>query len=216
LTLVVTPFLRGDARTTFLSVMTWWLCLAYPLTFGALVGWAWQRRRKGPPVTIPASAHVTSDAHSIAVSRRSTLPKTLRRLVMASTLAAGVIVAFSLLDTNHDVRRSTATELQALINTTAPADLTVSILKRHHRSLWREYPTFTQHFWVEVRQEGKSAKYMAEVDASTLALVQAKGIPCPTYTQGRDFEILGLPGRLLVLLAAFITGIGVVFLFRNR
>jgi hypothetical protein len=63
---------------------------------------------------------------------------------------------------------------------------------------------------------GKVAKYTADVDETTLALIAQKGISCPTYVAGRDYEILGTPGRMLPLLAAFVLAISAIFLFKRR
>jgi hypothetical protein len=49
-----------------------------------------------------------------------------------------------------------------------------------------------------------------------LALLQQKGIACPTYVAGRDFEILGAPGRFLPVLAGFVLGIGGIYLLKRR
>ena len=48
LTFGVTGFLHEEARARFLSVMTFWLGLAYALVPGSLLFWAWQRRRRQP------------------------------------------------------------------------------------------------------------------------------------------------------------------------
>ena len=60
------------------------------------------------------------------------------------------------------------------------------------------------------------AKYTADVDEATLALIAQKGISCRTYVAGRDYEILGTPGRMLPVLAAFVLAISVIFLLKRR
>ena len=86
----------------------------------------------------------------------------------------------------------------------------------HYRSLLHESPDTYRSFWVQVRKNGKTTRYSAPVDETTLALITQKGIACPTYVAGRDFEMLGTPGRLLPLLAAFVLAIGAIFLFKRH
>ena len=92
----------------------------------------------------------------------------------------------------------------------------VSILVEHYRSLWHESPDTYSSFWVEVRKDGKTTKYSAPADGVTMALLAQKGIACRTYVAGRDFEILGTPGRMLPVLAAFVLAISVIFLLKRR
>ncbi len=53
------------------------------------------------------------------------------------------------------------------------------------------------------------------MDDTTLALLKEQGIKCPTYVQGRDFEVFGWPGRLLFPFCIFILAIGGVVLLCN-
>ncbi|HKW30883.1 MAG TPA: hypothetical protein VJT54_16235, partial [Verrucomicrobiae bacterium] len=116
----------------------------------------------------------------------------------------------------HNIGHLSPAELRDLINQSTPGELRVSILVEHYRSLWHESPDTYQSFEVEARKGGKLARYSASVDEATLALLAQKGIACPTYVAGRDFEILGTPGRLLPLLAAFVLATGAIFLFKRR
>jgi hypothetical protein len=52
---------------------------------------------------------------------------------------------------------------------------------------------------------------VCNVDIATLAVIKEKGVACPTYVAGRDFEILGAPGRLAVFLATFVLAVGLAF-----
>jgi RNA polymerase sigma factor (sigma-70 family) len=219
LTFGITGFLQGEARARFLSVMTIWLGLAYALVPGSLLFWAWQRRRdrsnsntngaagQGDPVLQPAE-----DIQRGPVRRIS------RRLVLFLTVAAAGLLVFCYTDTNHNVGNLPGAGLRDLINQSTPGELKVSIMEGHNHSLIppREYPGMYRYFWVEVGKEGKVAKYTADVDEATLALIAQKGISCPTYVAGRDYEILGTPGRLLPLLAAFVLAISVIFLLKRR
>ncbi|HEV2436086.1 MAG TPA: hypothetical protein VG077_08800, partial [Verrucomicrobiae bacterium] len=139
-----------------------------------------------------------------------------RRLVLFLTIAAAGLLVFCYLDTNHNVGVLTSAELRDLINKSASAELKVSIMEGHNHSFYREYPGMYRYFWVEVDKDGKVAKYTADVDETTLAFIAQKGISCRTYVAGRDYEILGTPGRMLPLLAAFVLAISAIFLFKRR
>jgi hypothetical protein len=71
-------------------------------------------------------------------------------------------------------------------------------------------------FSIDVRKNGKTTRYFALADEATVALLAQKGIACPTYIQGRDFEVLGAPGRFLPFLGAFVMAIGAIFLFKRH
>jgi RNA polymerase sigma factor (sigma-70 family) len=217
LTFGVTGFLQGETRATFLAVMTRWLGLAYPFVLGALVFWAWQRRRQqpdsGPGPAMSPSEPVPRPGENI----RTRVPRRIsRRPVLFMTIAAAGLLVFCYADMGHNIGHPSSTELRDLINRSAPGELRVSIMVSHYRSLWHESPDTYRSFWVQVRKDGKTTRYSAPVDDATLALITQKGITCPTYVEGRDFEMLGTPGRLLPLLAAFVLAIGVIFLIKRR
>jgi hypothetical protein len=143
-------------------------------------------------------------------------PKRLsRRLVLFLTVAAAALLVFCYCDTNHNVGRLTGVELGDLINQSAPGELNLSISTGHDHSIRGEYPQMYRYFWVEVRKDGKVAKYTANVDETNLALIAQKKINCPTYVAGRDFEVLGTPGRMLPFLAAFVLATGASFLLKR-
>jgi RNA polymerase sigma factor (sigma-70 family) len=215
LTFGVTGFLHDETRARFLSVMSIWLGLAYPFVLGALVFWAWQRRRK-PSNAEPFRTLDQSEAtpKPVGAIHASTIRKISRRLVLLMTVAAAGLLIFCYTNMNHNVGHLSGTELCDLINQSTPGELKISLLKGHEHSLWREYPQMYSYFFVEVRKIGKVAKYTANVDETTQALIAQKKIMCPTYISGRDFEILGTPGRILPLLAAFVLTIGTIFLLK--
>lgn len=219
LTFGITGFLHGEARAQFLSVMTIWLGLAYPLVPGSLLFWAWQRRRKQSDFDSADAANQSEPVpQPVERIRPGTAGRISRRLVLFLTVAAAGLLVFCYTDTNHFVGQLTGAGLRDLINQSAPGELKVSIMEGHNHSLIppREYPTMYRYFWVEVGKDGKVAKYTADVDEATLALIAQKGIPCPTYVAGRDYEILGTPGRMLPVLAAFVLAISAIFLLKPR
>lgn len=217
LTFGITGFLHGETRAQFLSVMTIWLGLAYPLVPGSLLVWAWQRRRDRSNFS---SNDTSSTIEPVSQPVDSIQPgpgrRISRRLVLLLTVAAAGLLVFCYTDMGHNIGHLSSAELRDLINQSAPGELRVSILVQHYRSLWHESPDTFSSFWVEVRKAGKTAKYSAPTDGVSTALLAQKGIACPTYVAGRDFEILGTPGRLLPLLAAFVLAISAIFLFQQR
>ena len=116
----------------------------------------------------------------------------------------------------HNLKWLSTSDLQTLINQSSPKDLRVCITVEHYRSLWHESPETFRSFSLEVLNDGSKIRYFAPVDDATVALLARKGIACPTYIQGRDFEVLGTPGRLLPLLAAFVLAISAIYLLKQR
>jgi RNA polymerase sigma factor (sigma-70 family) len=227
LTFGVTGSLKDETRAGFLSVMTIWLGLAYPFVLGSLVFWAWQRRRKpsmagpGPgPAVDPGSAapkpmEVPMDIPMETV-RGGTTKKISRRPVWLLTVAATALLVFCYLDMGHNIARPSPEELRAIINQSAPGEVRASIQVCHYRSIWGESPEVFRSFSIDVRKNGKTTRYFALADEATVALLAQKGIACPTYIQGRDFEVLGAPGRFLPFLGAFVMAIGAIFLFKRH
>ena len=218
LTLCVTGFLSGDTRVQFLSVMTNWLGLSYPFVIGALIFWAWQRRRKPATAKSTPAAAQNEPIPQSAVTIRPLLPiRISRRLVLFLTIAAAGLLVFCYIDMRHNVARITAAEARdIIINETAPGSLRASISVSHYRSLFHESPETYRTFLVEVLKSGKPvSSYWVPVDDATVALLAQKNIPCPTYIEGRDFEVLGAPGRFLPFLAAFVLGIGAIYLIKR-
>ena len=230
LTFGVAGFLHDEVRAGFLSVMTLWLGLAYPFVLGSLVFWAWQRRRKpsmagpgpcpaaGRGAAAPKPMEVPMDIPThipMETMRSGTTKKISWRPVWLLTLAATALLVFCYLDMGHNTVRPSPEELRAIINQSTPAELQASIQVSHYRSIWGESPETYRSFSIEVRKAGKATRYFAMVDEATVALLAQKGIACPTYIEGRDFEVLGAPGRYLPFLAAFVLAIGGIFVLKR-
>ncbi len=213
LTFVVTGCLKNETRAAFLSAMTTWLGLAYPFVVAALIFWAWLRRRKGSGDLSCTTVEPESREAEGLIARGTR--RISRRFVLFTTLAAFGLLIFCFFDMRHNVGHLSSDQLRELINRTAPADLQVSVSESHYRSLWGESPETFRTFLVQEKTGGKKKAYWAPVQETNLALLAQKGIPCPVYIQGRDFEVLGTPGRFLPLLCSFILGIGGIFLLRS-
>jgi hypothetical protein len=211
----LTGFLPGDARGRFLSLITWWLGLAYLFVPGSLFFWAWQRDRRrhfhGEPTpcqTVPRS-QADDDANS--------KPKKIsQRLILLMAVAAASLLVFCYMDMGHNIRYVSPAELRNLISQNNPNNLSISINVSHYRSIWGESKDMFRSFWIQVRADGKTARYTANVDDATLALLAQKGIACPTYVEGKDFEVLGTPGRYLPFMAAFVMTISGIFLLKRH
>jgi hypothetical protein len=138
-----------------------------------------------------------------------------RRFVLLMTIAAGALLIFCFLDTRHNVGHLSLQQVHDLISKSAPGDLRINITVSHYRSIWGESPETFRTFLVQELTGGKKT-YWAPVDDAAVALLAQKGINCPVYVQGRDFEVLGMPGRFLPFLAAFVLAIGAIFIFKRR
>ena len=192
LLLVCLRALPRDLRPRILAGLTVWLGILYVVVAAAIGLWAWQRRR-----AIPHGSVVPT------MAERGKRPLT--AWVVAATIGAGILFVALLYDMNWKVGRLSTTEAQKIIAEGKDAGFSVS-----------QYQDGSRYLWIVLREDGKVSKSTAPAEASTLSLLAEKGITCPTYVQGRDFEILGWPGRLLVLLSLFLLATGTVFLLRGR
>ncbi len=212
LTLGLARFLDEGPRAVFLSVMTFWMGLAYPFVFGSLLYWAWLRRRKAASADAEDASPVsTASLPALVPGRRIS-----GRLVFFVTLIAAALLVFCYLDMAHNVVRIDTEKACALIGDCPASELQACVTVAHYRSLWREYPDVFQTLSLVVKQSGKKTRYWAPVSKGALELLAQKGVACPTYVQGKDFEVLGTPGRFLPFLAAFVLGLGALFLFKRR
>jgi RNA polymerase sigma factor (sigma-70 family) len=205
----IAPFIEGETRTQVFRVLTTWVGLAYPFVIGSVAYWLIRRRRQR---AMPVSERDEADACT-ASSRLTTRP---RALAWAATAAAAGLLIFCFVDMNHDVVRPSAEELQRIVREARPSEVKASVLVTHLRSMWGSSDATQRSLWLEVGPKGHTVKYAASVNDTVLALLQQKGIACPTYVAGRDFEILGAPGRFLPVLAGFVLGIGGIYLLKRR
>lgn len=203
LTLGIAGHLEGQTRAAFLSVMIWWMELAYGFVLCAVV--YWDIRRRFLP-TGPAGGGAADEAPG----GKS------RRMALYLTAAAAGLLVFCLFDTNIKVGNPSPAQLRQIFDQTPANDLAVSILEGRNHTLFGDTPGIHRTMWVTVEKDGSKEKYAVDVSPEALALVTKKGIKCPTLIAGRDYEILGAPGRSLPLLAAFLLAAGGVFLWERR
>ncbi|MGZ4964764.1 MAG: RNA polymerase sigma factor, partial [Limisphaerales bacterium] len=205
-TLFGVGFIPRESRITFLNVMTNWLGLSYAAVVIAVGYWLWKRRG-------------TSAVELPTQTEAPVRPSKSRRTIILVTVAAAGLLTFCLLDTNYTIRFVDGNKIQDVVQHNDAANLRVSISQTYPRSIFRTYTGLPpiRNFRLEVKSHGKTiAQYMAPFDDATLAAITAHGLECPTYIQGRDFEILGAPGRMLPFITAFLLGIGAVYLLKTR
>ncbi len=78
-----------------------------------------------------------------------------------------------------------------------------------------EYQDGQRSLSIRVTEDERHSQFVAPLDERTLAALKERGVPVKTLAQGRDFEILGWPGRMLFVLALLIVAAGVATLART-
>jgi RNA polymerase sigma factor (sigma-70 family) len=194
---VIRVDVSGDFRQRLLSGMTIWLGLMYAVVPAALILWAWQRRRKFQ--SQPA------DEPEVAVNPRK--KKRFALWVVIATIGTACLLGLVLSDTNKKVQDITAAEVQKMVVDGKAKEAEFFCIQ--------QFQNGCSNFWIALRENGKRTNFSAPVDDATLALIKEQGIKCPTYVQGRDFEVFGWPGRFLPVFCIFILAIGGVVLLRR-
>jgi RNA polymerase sigma factor (sigma-70 family) len=186
----------GDFRQRVLDGMTIWLGLMYAVVPAALILWAWQRRRK-------FQSQPACEAEAAVNPRKK---KRFVLWVIIAMIGTACLLGLVLSDTNKKVQYITAAEVQKMVADRKGKEIQFSI---------SQYQSGYSHFFITLRENGKRVLFSAPVDDATLALIKEQGIKCPTYVQGRDFEVFGWPGKLLPVFCIFILAIGGVVLLRK-
>lgn len=199
LVLIVLNILPGDFSSDFrqrvMHGMTIWLGLMYAVVPAALVLWAWQRRKfQSQPAGEP----------EMAVNSRK--KNRLLLWVVISMIGTACLLGLVLSDTNYHVQHITAGEVQKMVADSKGKDIQFSVT---------QYQNGYSDFFITLRENGKRLLFSAPMDDATLALINEQGIKCPTYVQGRDFEVFGWPGRFLPVFCIFILAVGGVVLLRR-
>jgi hypothetical protein len=126
--------------------------------------------------------------------------------VVISMIGTACLLGLVLSDANHHVQHITAAEVQKMVADSKGKDIQFSVT---------QYQNGYSDFFITLRENGKRLLFSAPVDEATLAMIKEQGIKCPTYVQGRDFEIFGWPGRFLPVFCIFILAVGGVVLLRR-
>jgi len=185
------PFLLSHPQV--LRATVWWTGAFYAVVGGYLLAWIWRRRR--------------SARHERACSERNG-PSVRRPLTLWVVLAMGIMGAILVLaasDSLWKTQRLAPAELRKLVSERKDATFHISLCQ--NGSKW---------LVIKLRERGKHFAFEAPVNDATLALLAENGINCPTHVQGRDFEVLGAPGRCLAVLAVFVLAAGAGVLLYSR
>lgn len=179
-----------ESKEHFLAALRIWLDVMFAVVIGAFVFWIWQRRR----------LRRQGNATSPGVSKKRLLWS-----VGLAMIAAGALLALGLSDTNWKVHSIGMASAQKLIE------------ERHSDAEFSafQYQDGHGYLFIKLQENGKLSKFVAPTDQATLSLLAAKGITCPVYLQGRDFEIFGWQGKLLMglCLSVFVAAVAVVVTF---
>ena len=120
-------------------------------------------------------------------------------------VSMGALLALGLSGSIWEVQRITRAELQEIVADHKDAKFAISQYQTGHRLLSIELPEKGRHF-----------RYEMPANEPALAVLRGRGIVCPTYVQGRDFEVLGAPGRWTGVMAVFILAAGTVILLKRK
>ena len=183
------------SKETHNAAMRKCLDALYVVMVAALALWIWQRRKSRSDVSA-----------GTGISKKTLLTWP----VVLAMLVAGGFLALGLSDTNWKVDRISTAEARKLILEKSK-DGEFFVL---------HFQNGREEFWIKLRENGNLSKSIAPADQSTLALLAEKGIQCPTYVQGRDFEIFGWEGKLLMGLCLLVLAAGaavfLTLLVKNR
>jgi hypothetical protein len=169
-----------------------WLLIVFALSAMAFAVWMWEwRPRRRRP-----------SADSIPLVQRSRKTPSLVWVALATVcLAALLPLSIGSRWRTQRISASAARDLMA-----AHPDATIQISEKGQQS---------KTLGIIVEHEGTSTWYVSPLDEPTLAALNRSGVSYKTLRQGRDFEMLGLPGRMLLVLSIFGTVAGTVILVRN-
>ncbi len=200
------PLMMLAGREHFLAAFRVWLDVMYIVVIATVGLWFWQRRKSRRLSTLEPA-----------------ISNNIRKILVWSVALAMILAAsffgLAISDTNLSIQQLSPTEAQKVINS-PHQDAQFFVMRFHYGSFFHQSTDTFDRLWIRLQDGGKFSKFTAPADKATLAMLAAKGIDCPIYVQGRDFEILGWQGKLLGGLFLFILAAGAVFfltiLFRNK
>lgn len=77
------------------------------------------------------------------------------------------------------------------------------------------YANGAKTLWMLVPERSRRVEFRVPTDESTLALLDQNGRTYVTTVEGRDFDVLGMPGKLVELLSFFLTPMGALIVLRR-
>lgn len=189
------PVLLGQdlcrSHPEYAGVFTLWLGLLYIVPGVPLVLWAIENHRRIRGKMIAAGPALPASTGS------------LRAWVAAATIGAIGLLAAGL-SYSHWSDKIRAAEAWDIIASHPGAEIHINELESGGR-------------WVEIVATGggRPARYHGPLDEPTFARLKQNGVRYQTRVQGRDYDILGWPGRRLGLVTLLTFGAGAVFLLRT-
>ncbi|HVT74194.1 MAG TPA: sigma-70 family RNA polymerase sigma factor [Lacunisphaera sp.] len=122
-------------------------------------------------------------------------PPFLRWATVATVIMSGMF-AYNFA-AGHWVTRIPPDRVWALVSSQTNPKIRVDLLETGNR-------------WVEITlsESGKARRYFGPLDTATLARMESRGLPYETRVQGRDYDILGWPGRRFGLVTILIPAMG--------
>jgi len=188
--------LRPGMHPMLYERLTLWLGLLYPLVLGATALWLWRWWRelcqRQPDTAEPGRL----------VRRHFAVWLGLGMSVPAFFVATFLIGLFQ---KPLSAERLTPAEAQQIVSERGDASYKVRQARDGSKTLWIKLP-----------EHSARVACWTPADESILALLAQHNISYPTRVEGRDYEVLGTPGRWLVLLSFFVAPVGGVILLRWR
>lgn len=176
-----------------LDVATLWLGLFYAVVATGFAMFAWRQHQR-------IRRHVPAGGPALALPRSR-----LTTWVALGTLGMAALLAFTLYDMQGwRTERLSPAAATALIAAHPEAQFCILEYENGHRT-----------FMAFTRENSGRVRYSAVLDESVLAALKKSGVAYRTSVQGRDFELLGWPGRYLLVLAVVIMAAGIVTLART-
>ena len=121
----------------------------------------------------------------------------------------GALLALGLSDSIWTSQKITAAELQNIVTEHKDAKFAI-------HQYQTGYSPGSKWLMINLPEKGPHFCFEMPVDESVLAILKTNGIACPTYVQGRDFEVLGAPGRWIGVMAILVLAGGTVILVKRK
>jgi RNA polymerase sigma factor (sigma-70 family) len=180
------------SRENFHAGFRKWLDIMYVVIMAALALWVWQRRKSRRQETAESGG-----------TRKTFFIWS----VVLAMIVAGAFLVLGVSDSNWKVEKISTTEAQKIIAEKSQ-DAQFFVMRFHYKSAFQYSDDYYDELWIKLQENGKLSKFIAPTDKATLSLLAEKGVECPIYVQGRDFEIFGWQGKLLMGLFLFILAAG--------
>jgi RNA polymerase sigma factor (sigma-70 family) len=181
----------GWIHPDYVAVLTVWLGLFYGVGGVPLAWWAISKFRRWR----------AREARQEGVWTRRH-DATWRWAAAATVAAAGLLVVG--LRNSHWHERILPTEVQRILAENPGADVRVN-----------EQEKFGRRIEIVVREREQTVRYYGPLDELNYQLLRGSGRPFATRVQGRDYDVLGWPGRRLGMVAILLTGAGGALLLRT-